>query len=46
MRLQPSPGLPIRGTDSDVAGVVAETMFKNSVNDSRIVISASLEQVV
>lgn len=44
--IHPSPSLPIRGTDSDVAGVVADTMFKNRVNDSRIVISASLEQVV
>ena len=34
--------LPISGTDSDVAGVVADTMFKNKVSDSRIVISASL----
>lgn len=45
-QIHPSPSLPIRGTDSDVAGVVADTMFKNRVNDSRIVISASLEQVV
>lgn len=35
--------LPIKGTDSDVAGVVAETIFKNRVNDSSMVISVILK---
>ena len=32
--------LPIKGTDSDVLGVVADTIFRNRVSDSSIVISA------
>ena len=37
---QPSAALPIRGTASDVVGIIAETRFMKTVSDRRTVTSA------
>lgn len=38
--------LPKSGTASDVAGIVSATIFKNTVNDSKIVTPGNINELV